>query len=68
MSKKKDTVTVMIECQEITKRMMIHDINVIAMIKCCQEIKAGQCEQKLYMQAIIKRTLRTVSTHSMVIL
>ena len=39
MSKKKDTVT--IECREITKRLMIHDINIIAMIECCQEIKAN---------------------------
>ena len=36
---KKDTM--MIKCREITKRLMILDINIITMIECCQEIKAS---------------------------
>ena len=55
-----------IECQEITKTLMIHDINIIAMIECCQERLVDM--NKNYMQAFIKRILCTVSTHLMVIL
>ena len=39
MSKRKILCdTVMIECRKITKRLMIHDINIIVMIECCQEM------------------------------
>ena len=31
--------SMMIEYRKITKKLMIHNINIIAMIECCQEIR-----------------------------